>query len=78
VIRITEREREILATLGGRAGGEVSREELAGGGPGGSGIGDRAVDVQMNRLRRKIELDPANPSFLQTVRGIGYRLVVDP
>lgn len=78
VIRITEREREILATLGLRGGGEVSREELAGAGPAGqSGITERAVDVQMNRLRRKIELDPANPSFLQTVRGIGYRLVLD-
>lgn len=74
VIRITEREREILMLLGQRAGAEVSREELSGG-P--SGPGERAVDVQMNRLRRKIELDPANPSFLQTVRGVGYRLVVD-
>lgn len=78
VIRITEREREILAALGQRAGGEVSREELAGGGlPGSGGITERAVDVQMNRLRRKVELDPANPTFLQTVRGVGYRLVVD-
>lgn len=75
VIRITEREREILILLGQRAGAEVSREELSGG-PGGPG--ERAVDVQMNRLRRKVELDPANPSFLQTVRGVGYRLVVDP
>lgn len=74
IIRITEREREILVVLGQRAGGEVSREELSGG-P--TGPGERAVDVQMNRLRRKIELDPANPSFLQTVRGIGYRLVLD-
>lgn len=82
IIRITEREREILALLGQRGGGEVSREELSGGGTAAIGpagpIGERAVDVQMNRLRRKIELDPANPSFLQTVRGVGYRLVVDP
>ena len=77
VIRITEREREILALLGQRSGGEVNREELSGGG-GAGGPNDRAVDVQMNRLRRKIEIDPANPSFLQTVRGVGYRLVVDP
>jgi two-component system phosphate regulon response regulator OmpR len=74
IIRITEREREILMLLGQRAGAEVSREELSGGA---GGPGERAVDVQMNRLRRKIELDPANPSFLQTVRGVGYRLVVD-
>ena len=38
---------------------------------------ERTVDVQINRLRRKIEVDPANPVFLQTVRGVGYRLVVD-
>ena len=38
----------------------------------------RGVDVQMTRLRRKIELDPANPLFVQTVRGIGYRLMVSP
>jgi two-component system phosphate regulon response regulator OmpR len=73
-IRITEREREILTILGHRSGAEVARDELAGGGP---NANDRAVDVQMNRLRRKIELDPANPVFLQTVRGIGYRLVTD-
>jgi two-component system phosphate regulon response regulator OmpR len=35
------------------------------------------VDVQINRLRRKIEVDPANPLYLQTVRGIGYRLVTE-
>jgi two-component system phosphate regulon response regulator OmpR len=33
------------------------------------------VDVQVNRLRRKIESNPTNPLFVQTVRGIGYRLV---
>jgi two-component system phosphate regulon response regulator OmpR len=75
-IRITEREREILTILGHRAGDDVSREELAGGGN--DRGNERTVDVQMNRLRRKIELDPANPLLLQTVRGIGYRLVVDP
>ena len=74
-IRITEREREILTILGHRAGQEVSREELAGGGQGNN---ERTIDVQINRLRRKIEQDPANPLLLQTVRGIGYRLVVDP
>jgi DNA-binding response OmpR family regulator len=39
---------------------------------------DRAIDVQVGRLRRKIERDPANPLFLQAVRGIGYRLVASP
>ncbi len=36
------------------------------------------VDVQVNRLRRKIERDPAHPLIVQTVRGLGYRLVVSP
>ena len=46
-------------------------------GAGGS-VNERAVDVQVNRLRRKIERDPTNPLIVQTVRGIGYRLVVSP
>jgi two-component system, OmpR family, phosphate regulon response regulator OmpR len=74
IIRITEREREILSILGHRAGGNVAREELAGGA---NGANERNVDVQINRLRRKIEVDPANPVYLQTVRGVGYRLLVD-
>ncbi len=78
IIRITEREREILILLGQRGGADVSREELSANAPTVGGPNERAVDVQMNRLRRKIELDPANPSFLQTVRGVGYRLVIDP
>jgi two-component system phosphate regulon response regulator OmpR len=73
VIRITEREREILSILGHRAAANVAREELAGG----DGLNERTVDVQINRLRRKIEADPANPVWLQTVRGVGYRLLVD-
>ena len=38
---------------------------------------ERAIDVQINRLRRKIETDPANPVYLQTVRGKGYILHTD-
>ncbi len=37
----------------------------------------RAVDVQMTRLRRKLEEDPRNPRYLQTVRGVGYKLAPD-
>jgi len=74
VIRITEREREILSILGQRSGGNVAREELAGGA---NGANERTVDVQINRLRRKIEVDPANPAYLQTVRGVGYRLLCE-
>ena len=35
---------------------------------------DRVVDVHVGKLRRKIEPDPANPRFIETVRGLGYRL----
>ncbi|MDF2812633.1 MAG: DNA-binding response regulator [Microvirga sp.] len=74
VVRITEREREILTILGMRTGDNVPREELSGNG---TAANERTVDVQINRLRRKIEVDPANPMLLQTVRGVGYRLVID-
>ena len=37
----------------------------------------RAVDIQVTRLRRKIEDDPKNPRYLQTVRGVGYMLAPD-
>lgn len=73
MVRITERERDILAILAARAGETVPREELSGG----SDLNERTVDVQINRLRRKIEDDPGNPLHLQTVRGVGYRLLVD-
>ena len=74
VIRLTDREREILSMLSAMNGETVSREALAGSdGP----ANERTIDVQINRLRRKIERDPANPLHLQTVRGSGYRLVLD-
>jgi two-component system, OmpR family, phosphate regulon response regulator OmpR len=38
---------------------------------------DRSVDVQVTRLRRKLEVDPSEPAYLQTVRGLGYRLTPD-
>lgn len=71
-VRLTEREREMLAILAARPGETVPRAALVGEG---EPTGERAVDVQINRLRRKIEKDPANPVILQTVRGVGYRLV---
>ncbi len=74
IVRLTEREREILRLLCANAGASVSREALSGSG---AGAQERTVDVQINRLRRKIEDDPANPVFLQTARGSGYRLVAD-
>jgi two-component system phosphate regulon response regulator OmpR len=75
VIRLTDRERFMLRILAAKPGDTVPRQALAG--PGGA-TGERAVDVQINRLRRKIEHDSANPLFVQTVRGIGYRLVTTP
>jgi two-component system phosphate regulon response regulator OmpR len=73
IVRLTERERDLLRTFATQPGETVSRQELAAGANG----SERAVDVQINRLRRKIETDPGNPVHLQTVRGIGYRLQVD-
>jgi two-component system phosphate regulon response regulator OmpR len=75
IVRLTDREREMLSVLAATPGETVPRLDLAGNGGAG---GERAVDVQVNRLRRKIERDPANPLFVQTVRGIGYRLVTSP
>jgi two-component system, OmpR family, phosphate regulon response regulator OmpR len=75
VIRLTDRERDMLRLLAATPGETVPRQALAGNG---GATGERAVDVQVNRLRRKIELDPANPLLVQTVRGIGYRLVTAP
>lgn len=72
VIRLTDREREMLRILASTPGETVPRMSLAGSG---GSVSERAVDVQVNRLRRKIERNPANPLFVQTVRGIGYRLV---
>ena len=74
LVRLTEREREILRLLCANAGASVSREALSGAG---GAAQERTVDVQINRLRRKIEIDPANPVYLQTARGSGYRLVAD-
>ncbi len=74
-VRLTDREREMLRVLAASAGETVPRLALAGNG---ESISERTVDVQVNRLRRKIERDPANPLLIQTVRGVGYRLVAGP
>jgi len=63
----------MMQVLAATPGETVPRMALAGNA---DAVNERAVDVQVNRLRRKIETDPANPLFVQTVRGIGYRLVV--
>ncbi|MBN9073704.1 MAG: response regulator [Rhizobiales bacterium] len=74
IIKLTDREQEILAIFAERAGETVARHELV---ADESDVGERTIDVQINRLRRKIESDPSNPLWLQTVRGIGYRLNVE-
>ncbi len=73
IVRLTDRERDMLRILCASPGETVPRMALAGNG---GSFNERAVDVQVNRLRRKIERDPANPLIVQTVRGIGYRLVL--
>ena len=71
-VRLTERECEMLRVLAANVGETVPRQALAGNG---DAVSERTVDVQVNRLRRKIEADPGNPLIVQTVRGVGYRLV---
>lgn len=73
-IRLTEAEVALLRRLARAAHTPVDRLELARDTVDATG---RAVDVQVTRLRRKIEPDPKNPRYLQTVRGIGYRLAPD-
>jgi two-component system phosphate regulon response regulator OmpR len=75
IVHLTDRERQIMAIFSASPGETVARFDLTTGDTTG---GERAVDVQINRLRRKIEADPANPVYLQTVRGIGYRLAITP
>ena len=74
LVRLTESETQLLSILAGRAGAAISRHELAA--LTAAGV-ERSVDVQVTRLRRKIERDPREPVHLQTVRGVGYRLTGD-
>ena len=78
-VRLTTVEVQLLKVLGERPGQPLSRDDLierTGAGADASG-GGRAVDVQVTRLRRKIESDPKLPRYLQTVRGKGYVLMPD-
>jgi len=74
-VRLTSAEQSLLVALASRPGEAVSREALAEATQLGGNL--RAVDVQMTRLRRKIERDPRFPRYLQTVRGTGYVLKPD-
>jgi two-component system phosphate regulon response regulator OmpR len=73
-IKLTERERDLLRLFASKPGLPIPRHELSSDDSTGS---ERAIDVQINRLRRKIEIDPSNPVYLQTVRGKGYILYTD-
>ena len=73
-IKLTERERDLLRQLAAKPGTPIPRHELSSDESTGN---ERAIDVQVNRLRRKIEADPSNPLYLQTVRGKGYILHSD-
>ncbi len=73
-IRLTGREKNILRLLAATPGLAVSRSQLQ---PEGVSDDARAIDVQINRLRQKIEDDPANPVYLQTMRGQGYCLFAE-
>jgi len=72
--RLTEAEAQLLKTLATHAHAPVERMALS---PDTADITGRAVDVQVTRLRRKLEADPKNPRYLQTVRGVGYMLAPD-
>ena len=74
VVRLTEAEIRLLRRLAVAAHSAVDRLDLARDSADPSG---RAVDIQVTRLRRKLEADPANPRYLRTVRGVGYMLTPD-
>jgi two-component system phosphate regulon response regulator OmpR len=78
MIRLTATEAQLMRIFSARPGEAVSRLQLV------EDLGrdrdhaqERAVDVQITRLRRKIEADPKQPRYLQTVRGAGYMLAPD-
>ena len=73
-VKLTSAETALLRILAANAGKPISRLELAQ--RTGAGL-ERSIDVQVTRLRRKIEDDPKMPLYLQTVRSIGYVLVPD-
>lgn len=78
LVRLTATEAQLMRIFSKHAGAPVTRNQLV------EDLGrdrgqaqERAVDVQITRLRRKIEADPKQPRYLQTVRGAGYMLAPD-
>ena len=72
-VPLTDAETALLRVFTARLGEVLSRETLCR--SVGLAVNERAIDVQVTRLRRKIEPDPSFPRYLRTVRGQGYRLV---
>ena len=73
-VRLTSSESALLKLFAVNAGRPFSRTDLC------TRLGvalERSIDVQVTRLRRKIEDDPKLPLYIQTVRGVGYVLVPD-
>jgi two-component system phosphate regulon response regulator OmpR len=77
-VRLTGTESQLMRIFSSAPGVPLSRSNLVEQlGRDGGQAQERAVDVQITRLRRKIEVDPKQPRYLQTVRGAGYMLVLE-
>ncbi len=77
-VRLTTTESQLMKIFTSALGEPISRAELVTSlGRDVSSAQDRAIDVQITRLRRKIEVNPSQPRYLQTVRGAGYMLLFD-
>ena len=72
-VKITSTELSLLRRFAEQPDTTISRYELCDA----VGVNERSIDVQVTRLRRKIEPDPKTPRYLQTVWGEGYVLVPD-
>lgn len=75
ILRLTDMEAKLMKVLAAEPGVAMTREMLAERTKG--AVNDRTIDVQVTRLRRKIELDAKNPRYIITVRGEGYMLMPD-
>ena len=77
-VRLTATEAQLMRIFSAQPGEALSRAKLVEDlGRDGGQAQERAVDVQITRLRRKLEVDPKQPRYLQTVRGAGYMLAPD-
>ncbi|MEM6619806.1 MAG: response regulator [Pseudomonadota bacterium] len=78
LVKLTATESALMRIFSAKPNTPISRGQLVEDlGRGADTTQERAVDVQITRLRRKIEADPKTPRYLQTVRGAGYMLAPD-